>query len=464
MITHRSLANHLAWFQRTFRLDETEKCLQLAPLSFDVSICEMLAPLVCGGQLVIPRPGSSGDIAYLIDTILEKQITLLQVVPVLLQTLLQEPLFQSCSSIRQVISGGEELPGELAARFYEISDARLYNLYGPTECNIDALHWPVPSRVDLPVAPIGSPVDNIQAYILNAGLQPVPVGVQGELYLAGEGLARGYLNAPKLTAERFIPNLFAETAAQAGSRLYRTGDRARYLPDGSVEFLGRLDDQVKIRGFRIELGEIEAALRVHPNVRQAVVCLRQDLPGEKRLAAYLVLETDSDYGESGLRAYLKTRLPPYMLPASFTTLDTLPLNTSGKVDRRALLDLEPGGSASRENFVLPRTPVEQVVAGIWTELLGVAQVGIYDNFFDLGGHSLLAIKLNARIQEIFAVSLSLGMIFEAPVVALYCEKILQTSGDPTKMERIARLVLQVAELSEGEASSWLKSKSSSDKL
>lgn len=296
--------------------------------------------------------------------------------------------------------------------------------------------------------PIGRPVANTQIYVLDPQLQPVPVRVTGELYIGGDGVARGYLNHPDLTAERFIPDLFS---VKPGARLYKTGDLARFLADGTIEYAGRDDFQVKIRGYRIELGEIELALAQHPDVREAVV-LAND--GGKRLVAYV----SGTATAKQLKEFLKERLPEYMLPSSFVVLDSLPLTTTGKVDRNAL-PIDQIGVETKENYVAPRTALEQVLAGIFSEVLSLPRVGADDSFFDLGGHSLLAIQLVSRVREAFQLELPLRKLFEAPTVAGLAAAILEDEAQRERVERTAELLLNLTRLSDHEADQLLEEKS-----
>ena len=300
-------------------------------------------------------------------------------------------------------------------------------------------------------SPIGRPILNVQIYIVDEHLRQVPVGVPGELCVAGVALARGYLNQPALTAEKFVPDPFG---GRSGGRLYRTGDLARYLPDGNIEFLGRIDTQVKLRGFRIELGEVEAVLREHSAVREAVVALREDVAGDKRLTAYLTFHHQEHPDGDELRAFLKEKLPDYMLPSAFITLSAIPLTQNGKVDRSAL----PAPAQKRQDRILPSTPLEEVLAGIWAQVLGIDQVGINENFFELGGHSLTATQVVARIREIFEIDLPLREFFEGPTIAELARGLRRGSTGKSRSDRVARLLTQVVALPEEEASSILKSR------
>ncbi|HEV2799100.1 MAG TPA: amino acid adenylation domain-containing protein, partial [Pyrinomonadaceae bacterium] len=412
-ITHRGIRNHMCWMQENFPLDATHCVLQKTPFGFDASVWEFYAPLMSGARLVLARPGGHQDPSYLIETIDRHQVTTLQLVPSALRLLLEENALAQCTSLQRVFCGGEELTPDLQQRFYRLlPTAKLYNLYGPTEATIDATSHPCDATQQK--VPIGRPVANTQIYILDRHLRPVPVGVPGELYIAGDGLARGYLNRPELTAERFLPDPFGA----AGGRLYRTGDRARFLSDGSIEYLGRVDYQVKVRGFRIELGEVEAALAAHPQVNEAVVVAREDEAGDKQLVAYLIADqATAVFVESReLRAFLKEQLPDYMIPVHYVWLESFPLTPNGKVDRKALPAPDKTESASFGGYIAPQTPVQELLAGIWEGVLKVERVGITDNFFELGGHSLLAMLLASRVHEAFGVEVPLRTLFEEPTV------------------------------------------------
>jgi acyl-CoA synthetase (AMP-forming)/AMP-acid ligase II len=380
--------------------------------------------------MVIVPTGRELDPAYLVKLITEYEITVIDLVPSMLRLLLDEPALESCTSLRCIICSGEALPLYLQERLFSRLDVILGAYYGTTE-SPGATFWKQTRRDRLQVNSIGQPVADRQVYILDDHLQPVPVGVAGELYLGG-ALARGYLNRPDLTAERFIPNPITSLAScspfpegeamgvrEVGERMYKTGDLGRYLEDGSIEFLGRADDQVQIRGFRVEPGEIETVLAQHPGVRTALV-LAQDTgrePDQKRLVAYVVPSREPAPTISELRNFLQQELPLYMLPSAMLRLDALPLLPNGKVDRQALLALEQSGSELKGIYVAPRSPVEEMLASMWAELLGLEKVGIYDNFFELGGHSLLAARLVSRTREDLAVELSLTSIFEKQTIA-----------------------------------------------
>ncbi len=338
----------------------------------------------------------------------------------MLQMLLESYTPGSYKSLKRVICGGEALTSDLMDHFFNKLEAEFYNIYGPTETTIGATYWKCKPGYQGNTVPIGRPVTNTKTYILDANLNPVSVGVTGELYIAGVSLARGYLNRADLTAEKFVPDPFS---FDPGERLYRTGDVARYLPDGSIEFLGRLDHQVKVRGFRIELSEIEGVLREQANVRDAAVVVREDAPGNKRLVAYVASSEKSADSTDELRRFLKERLPEYMMPAQIIFMDGLPLTANGKVDRKALASPEIT-EAAETSYVEPRSLIEKEVAAIWSEVLTVERVGIYDNFFDLGGDSLLATRVVRRLGEKLQMDIPLLLLFKHSTVAGLTEAVV----------------------------------------
>jgi amino acid adenylation domain-containing protein/non-ribosomal peptide synthase protein (TIGR01720 family) len=441
MNTHRALCNRLHWMQKTYSLNGSDSVLQKAPFSFDVSVWEFFWPLMAGARLVLAPPGAHRDGGSLVRLIEERQITVMHFVPAMLQAWLDQPGLERCRSLRMVVCSGEALSCELQERFFARLPAELHNLYGPTEAAIDVTFWKCSREDKRRIVPIGHAIANTQIHVLDRQLQPVPINVSGELHIGGAGLARGYLHRPGLTAEKFIPNPFGEGA---GERLYRTGDLARYLADGQIEFLGRLDHQVKLRGFRIELGEIETLLSRHEAIREAVVVTREDAGGERQLVAYVVrAQSGPTPSASVLRVFLKEKLPDYMLPASFVVLDALPLTANGKVDRRALL--APGGARAEpeQAFVDARTSTEEVLAGIWSRLLGLGRVSVHDNFFELGGHSLLGMQLISRVREALDVELTVRTLFDAPTVRAFAAKVEATRAGvhgpaAPPLERVSR--------------------------
>lgn len=416
MNIHRSLSNRLHWMQQAYQLTPADHILQKTPFSFDVSVWEFFWPLLTGARLVVARPGGHQDPTYLVSIIAEQHITTLHFVPSMLQAFLMDTELQRCTNLKRVICSGEALTLELQERFFKHFDANsteLHNLYGPTEAAIDVTYWQCRPESNQWIVPIGYPIANTQIYILDRSHRPVPIGVPGELYIGGIGLARGYFNRPELTAEKFIPDPFNQ---QAGARLFKTGDLARYRADGAIEFLGRIDHQVKIRGFRIELGEIEVVLTQHPAIKEAVVVAREDTPGNKRLVAYLVSAAGAALSVETLRTFLSEKLPHYMLPAAFVFLEALPLQPNGKVNRGALPTPDTTRPKLEEAYVAPRNPAEEILARIWAQVLGIDKVGIHDNYFDLGGASIQSLQIIAKANEA-GLQLTPELLFEHQTIA-----------------------------------------------
>jgi non-ribosomal peptide synthetase component F/acyl carrier protein len=416
--------------QQTYGLDGSDRFLLKTSLNFDPSVWEVFWPLMVGAGVVVARAGGQHDGAYLVETMIEQGVTSVYFVPSMLRVFLEtKGIERAQATLRRVICGGESLPMEMVEQFFaRLGDTELHHSYGPTETSIAATEWTctLDGERSLRVAPIGRPLANTETYVLDAGLRPVPVGVTGELFIGGEALGRGYLHRPHLTAEKFIPHSFS---ARPGARLYRTGDKVRYRPDGNIEFIGRVDNQVKVRGYRIETGEIEAVLNRHALVDESVVVALGETAGEKQLIAYVVAGRDAGVAQGGegelsireLRRHLKEQLPDYMIPSAFVMLDGLPLMPSGKVDRKALP--APGAVNASENYAAPRTPAEELMTGIWQEVLGVERLGIDDDFFESGGHSLLATQVSSRVRETFRTELSLRELFEKPTIRELTESV-----------------------------------------
>jgi amino acid adenylation domain-containing protein len=412
MNTHQGISNRLLWMQEAMPVKPDDKILQKTPFSFDVSIWELFLPLITGATLVVAKLGVHRDPNCLANLIDRDQITIVHFVPSMLHAFLEEANLESrCRSLKQVICSGEALSLELQRKLLSRLKCELYNLYGPTEAAIDVTYWKCQPDNQLNSVPIGRPIANTQMYILDSYLQPVPIGVVGELHIGGIGLARGYLNRPELTAAKFIANPF-----ESSNKLYKTGDLARYLPDGNIEFLGRIDDQVKIRGFRIELGEIQSVLQTHPQIKQAIVVAREGKePGNKQLIGYLVPLSES-LSRNEVRDFLKQKLPEYAIPQILVFLEALPLLPNGKIDRKHLPN--PDADLIREGeFIAPRTDIEKQLLQMWLNVLQIEKIGIYDNFFELGGNSLLAIKLMFQIQEAFQIELPMRQLLQAPTIA-----------------------------------------------
>ncbi|GLZ39062.1 non-ribosomal peptide synthetase [Actinokineospora sp. NBRC 105648] len=389
VVPHSAIVNRLLWTQDRFRLGADDRVLQKTPASFDVSVWEFFWPLVTGAALVVAKAGGHRDPAYLSEVIRAERVTTVHFVPSMLRAFLRHADPAACAGLRRVLCSGEALPADLADEFHSLLGAELHNLYGPTEAAVDVTHWACAPGAA--VVPIGRPVWNTRLHVLDADLNPVPVGAPGELYLSGVQLARGYLNRPGLTADRFVADPFGPD----GSRMYRTGDLVRWNRSGAVEYLGRTDQQVKVRGVRIEPGEVEAALVALPEVAAAAVIAR-----DGRLIAYA---TPSTVDGPAIREVLGKSLPEHMVPAAVVALEVLPLTPSGKLDRRALPDPDFGPTSAPAE---PETGTEQAIADIWAEVLGVARVGVEDSFFDLGGDSILSLHVTARANAAFAVELT----------------------------------------------------------
>ncbi|HEY0022716.1 MAG TPA: non-ribosomal peptide synthase/polyketide synthase [Longimicrobium sp.] len=406
---HRAVLNLLAWGERHWELGGADAVLQRTSLSFDVSVRELFSPLLAGARLVVVRPGGQREVDYLVEVVRRQDVSTMVLTVSHMQAFLEHPGLEGCSSLRRIVLGGESIPaGMLAELRARLPGARVYHEYGPTEATVVATVRSCGAEGEASGGSIGAPISNTRVYLLDARGEPVPVGVPGELYVGGAGVARGYLGRPALTAERFVPHSFG---AAPGARLYRTGDLGRWLPDGTIEFLGRVDTQVKVRGYRIEPGEIEARLLEREGVSEAVVVAREDGAGNRRLVAYVV--GDVQAGE--LREHLRRELPGYMVPAAFVPMERLPLTPSGKLDRKALP--APELASAEDRYVAPRTPAEEVLAGIWAEVLRLERVGVEESFFELGGHSLLATRVVSRVRELFGVELPLRALFEGPTVA-----------------------------------------------
>ncbi|WP_328489127.1 non-ribosomal peptide synthase/polyketide synthase [Streptomyces zaomyceticus] len=429
VVPQGALVNFLASMGDRFGLGVEDRLLAVTTVGFDIAGLELFVPLLSGAAVVVAARDVVRDPAALCRLAVESQSTIMQATPSLWRAVLAED--PSVVGRLRVLVGGEALPSDLAVGLAERA-VSVTNLYGPTETTVWSTAWEV-TRDSARAPRIGRPIWNTQVFVLDGGLRPVPVGVPGELYIAGEGVVRGYHGRPGLTAERFVADPFGA----AGSRMYRTGDLVRWTKDGELEYLSRVDDQVKLRGFRIELGEIEAVLASHEGVAQAAVLVREDRPGDKRLAAYVVATSDSDGPViADLRALAAERLPEYMVPSAFVTLDVFPLTPNGKLDRRALPAPEYGvESAGRA----PRSPREEILAGLFAETLGLTRaVSIDDDFFQLGGHSLLATKLVSRVRSVLDVELAVRQIFEAPTVAALAARLDESARGRVRVKAVAR--------------------------
>ncbi|MDP8875825.1 amino acid adenylation domain-containing protein, partial [Serratia marcescens] len=433
MNEHRGVVNRLVWMQEAYGLTAADTVLQKTPFGFDVSVWEFFWPLMVGARLVMAKPEGHKDPDYLSRAIEQYGVTTLHFVPSMLQSFLADGQAASrCGQVVRVMCSGEALPAALVAEFYRrLPQAELHNLYGPTEAAVDVTAWHCSREADRVSVPIGRPIANTRIYLLDDHGQPVPLGAVGELYIGGVQVARGYLNRPELTAERFLSDPFAP-----GGRMYRTGDVARYLANGDIEYLGRNDQQVKIRGFRIECGEIEAVLATHPAVREAVVDARA-VGDDKRLVAWVVPAADvaEETLAGALRQHVSAALPDYMVPSAWVVVAALPLSPNGKLDRRALP--EPQGAQSQAAYEAPQGEHETLLAGIWRELLNVEQVGRHDNFFELGGHSLLAVRLTNRLQQV-EWQLPLQTLFANPTLLALAQQLRRTDEALPPIEAMPR--------------------------
>jgi thioesterase domain-containing protein/acyl carrier protein len=418
LLTHAGLVNHNVAAIALYGLQPTDRVLQFSTISFDIAVEEIFPTWMSGATLVLKTPQMPLSGREFLAWIRERQITVLD-----LPTAYWHELVHQMSDtkqalppkLRRVIVGGEKASANALIAWRKVAGDRVQwiNTYGPTEASVIATSFE-PQGSEIPaVLPIGRPIANTQIHVLDSHLQPVPVGLRGELHIGGAGVARGYLNRPEMTAEKFIADPFRQTP---GARLYKTGDMARFLPSGEIEFLGRADHQVKIRGFRVELGEIEAALSQHPAVSDPVVVVREDDSGAKNLLAYFVAKQQPAPKGTELRRFLKDGLPEYMVPHAFVALSSLPLTPNGKVDRRALPAPSADDLAVEEGFSVPKDALESELVKLWEQLLGRRPIGVQQNFFELGGHSLLAVRLMHRIEQEFGKRLPITTLLQAPTI------------------------------------------------
>jgi amino acid adenylation domain-containing protein len=472
MLHHVGMINHLYAKIKELEITDSDIVAQTASQCFDISVWQFLSPLVVGGRVQIVDDEGAHDPAGLLRQVAASGTTIMETVPSMLRAILEEekraPEGRSnLAGLKWMVVTGEALPPDLAGEWLRRRERiRLINAYGPTECSDDVTHYVVENEPSErgPQIPIGRAVDNLRLYILDRRLMPAPIGVAGEIYVGGVGVGRGYLNDPGRTAESFIPDQFCEE----GARLYKTGDKGRFLVDGNIEFLGRIDQQVKVRGYRIELGEIEAVLRQNPVIKEAVVVVRGDNPTEKRLIGYVVCHEKAATVVAELRNYLREKLPEYMIPSTFMVLDQMPLTANGKINRNALPVPDQSRPELEETYVAPRNDTEEKVASIWSEVLGIEKIGVHDNFFSLGGHSLLATQVISRVREALQLETPLRTLFESPTVSLFVEAINRTpqkeeASPITKIEPTQRgdqnfesLLARLGQLSNEEARRLLR--------
>ena len=430
MISHRAICNRLLWMQTSMPLDESDRVLQKTSMSFDASVWEIFEPLIAGASVVMAEPGGQQDAAYLVRVIAEQKVTTLQVVPTMLAVMMGEQGVEELESLRRVYSGGEALREELRQEYDKKMRAELHNLYGPTECAIDATHERIggerQQEQEAGEVTIGKPIGNVRVHILDKRKRMVGVGVAGEIHIGGEGIARGYYKKAEMTAERFIPNPYG---GEEGGRLYKTGDIGRYRGDGRIEYMGREDEQVKVRGNRVEMGEIEEAVREIEGVREAVVVMREE-GGEQRLIGYVVEEERGEGGEREreIRRRIKQKLPEYMVPAVIVMLDELPLLPNGKLNRQALMNYDGLRSRPKSEYAAPNNPTEEIMESIWMDILQIDRLDINDNFFEVGGHSLSAMQLITRVRQVFQVEIPIRSLFDAPTLAQLSQKVEEARG------------------------------------
>ncbi|RHC79098.1 non-ribosomal peptide synthetase [Parabacteroides merdae] len=435
LIEHKALMNRIDWMQRSFPINENDTILQKTTFTFDVSVWELFWWSMYGAKVALLKPGEEKEPESIINAIEFYKITTIHFVPSMYNVFLNHvntiKSYYKIKSLKQIFSSGEALTGIHVANSETIlkeNNTTLINLYGPTEATIDVSYYIC--NISDRLIPIGKPISNTQFYVVDKQCKPVPLGVPGELCIAGEGLARGYLNRPQLTAEKFIKNPFCD---KANSRLYKTGDLVKYLPDGNIEFLGRIDNQVKIRGFRVELGEIELAISKLKTIKDCIVITKDDTYGLKRLIAYIIPQNDFNVKET--REELSKILPDYMIPSLFVTLDQFPLTPNGKIDRKALPEAEFNVEKTHK-YVAPETTIEQKLANIWQEVLGIEKIGVFDNFFELGGHSLLAIQIISKIKSTLNKEIPLKTLFETPTIKQLSHKIQNSESVITILPKV----------------------------
>ncbi|HKP12428.1 MAG TPA: amino acid adenylation domain-containing protein, partial [Blastocatellia bacterium] len=461
MVQHSSLVSYTETATAQYDITAEDRVLQFASINFDTSVEEIYPCLTQGATLVLRDDAMLDTAATFLEQCREKELSVLDLPTTYWHELVEEIASEGLvvpAAIRMVIIGGEKAVAERLSEWHRHvgTAVRLVNSYGPTETTVVATLWESDAASETPAeVPIGRAIDNAEVYVLAQNLQPVPTGVHGECHIGGAGAARGYLRRPDLTAEKFIPNPFSD---EPGARLYRSGDLVRYRGDGNLEYVGRTDHQVKVRGYRIELGEIEAALLRHTGIREAVVDVVENAPADKRLTAYLVLNEETAFSVSELRNQLKRQMPDYMLPTGFVKLNGLPRTANGKIDRRALKSLDGAKLETGEAYVAPRTIVEELLAGIWADLLETEEISVEENFFDLGGHSLLATQVVSRIRQAFQVEVPLRRLFESPTVAGLAAIIAQAraTGEAGAVEAILPLASrQGVRLSSAQERLWL---------
>jgi len=447
VVEHRAVVNLIDWVNREFSVGASDRVLFITSLCFDLSVYDIFGLLAAGGSIQVVPDEELKEPRRLVERLCEGGVTFWDSAPAALQQLLgvmgeaREEL--RASRLRLLFLSGDWVPVRMPDEVRSVvAGAEVVALGGATEATVWSNYYRVGEVGEAWASiPYGKPIQNSRYYILDRGLQNTAVGAAGDLYIGGECLSVGYINGAELTAEKFLPDPFT---TQPGGRLYRTGDMARYLPDGNIEFLGRVDHQVKVRGYRIELGEVEAVLAQHPQVREAVVLARGEGAADKKLIGYMVSRAEEQPSISEVREYLRERLPEYMVPSGFVWVERMPVTANGKLDRAALPEWgEVEGGNREQEYVGPRGAVEEMLAGVWSEVLGVERVGIHDNFFELGGHSLLAMQMLIRIRSIFDIELPLRAFFESPTIALLAQALISHESESGSVERMAELLCRI---------------------
>jgi amino acid adenylation domain-containing protein len=455
-IEHRQIVNYLFSISEKLELKAGAGFAMVSSFAADLGHTAIFPGLCHGATLHIISRDEAMDAAALGEYFDRHHVDYLKIVPSHLAALLACGEQSHVIPKQQLVLGGEASTYELVETVRRLDNqCQILNHYGPTETTVGVLTYrvePGQHRELAAIVPLGQPLSNVQVYILDQRMQPVPLGVAGELYIGGRCVSRGYIKKPSLTAERFVPHPFS---TEPGARLYKTGDSVRYSPDGHIQFLGRLDQQIKMRGLRIEPGEIEAAIREYPGANEAAVIF-DETGGRQRLIAYLVARPQSQISIEELSHHLKRRLPDYMIPSAFVLLDQMPLTSNGKLDRKALPLPESVVQDETSGYTSPRTGVEQVIASIWATLLRRERVGVEDNFFTLGGHSLLATQVLSRVRELLQVKLPLRVLFESPTVGELARAVIAHESKAGQTEKIARLWQQIQEMSEEEAQNSLQ--------
>jgi amino acid adenylation domain-containing protein len=473
MMFHSATCNHIFWVQHYFPMDHTDSMPVKYSICFDASTFEIFYPLHAGARLIMVPQGMQQDLAFLVNLVVEHKITMMDVATPQLQVMLEDEKFLQCDWLKRITCASESMFVDFKERYFELMGKELVHFYGPCEASIGSTSNVCKPGGEEYIVSVGTPISNTEIYVLDPNLQPLPVGVAGEIYIGGVGVTRGYLNLPVMTAEKFIPDPFSR---RPGARLYKTGDRGHFRPDGNLEFGGRIDYQVKIRGYRIELGDIEEALTSHPSVKEAVVIAkasdngraqhaassaRRNAPGAKRLVAYVVIDGGEAPAISELSSFLQKKLPDYMVPTAYVIMDAFPLTDNGKIDRDRLPMPTPSASAPEADFVPPRNAVEEALSMIWAEVLGVEAISVNANFFELGGHSLAAASVMYRVRDVFSVELPIRILFERPTLAHLSQALIANETKPGLTEKIARAYKRVKSMTQEELLEALKERSAS---